>query len=139
MLRYLLISAAVSMAVDPVAANCIGRGGQSVDGRAEAHSIGPRKNDFNRYMRLTPGRHTIQVDTQDKGACNNSPGLEFDVGRTPNGTQLRCASDDQEGPADFLNCRITVGQSGTYYIRVRNASRCTISYNLICRNGFHTP
>ncbi len=48
----------------PSEAGCVNLNGNSVSGKKEAHKIGPNRTDKERFVRLTLGEVTVQVDSQ---------------------------------------------------------------------------
>lgn len=123
-------------------AACVGANGQSINGRAFSGTIGigPNRSVTNRFFRLTPGRHTIQAvitaeSDINSGCRGDDRGLEYASVLAPGGRTISCRSDDEEGPARKLSCRITASTRGSYYIHIKNPGCREIEYNLICRNG----
>lgn len=123
-------------------AACVGVSGQSINGRAFSGTIGigPNRIVTNRFFRLTPGRHTIQAmitaeSDINSGCRGDNRGLEYTSFVAPGGRTINCRSDDEEGPARKLSCRITVSAKGSYYIHIKNPGCREIEYSLICRNG----
>jgi hypothetical protein len=147
MMRVALLAASiVGLSCAAADAACVGRSGQSLNGKVWEYEIGPKRSDFNRFVRMTPGRHTVQVSVIDRsgkiGRCSgNDRGLEFDIGTTPNGEQLRCRPGNEEGPGAILFCQLSITKPGrnTYYVRMRNPGCRTITYELVCKNGFIEP
>lgn len=135
----------------PVMAACVGANGQSRSGTIEKYAIAPDKTDHDRFVRLTKGPATVQLDVQQArdsrgGTCSAAnEKLSFSLHWTKRGDASACLSPSVRGPASFLSCYFRVdklgpgGRPGVWYVRVKNAGRCTVDYHLICRDGKHTP
>ena len=125
-------------------ADCIGKAGESFDDQSEEHHINSKSSDVKRFVRLTTGRATIDVKVIDQGnrqsSCQGSArGLEFDIAWTKTGAATRCKTDDEEGPALALHCRMTAFRPGRYFVRIRNNTCGDVVYMLRCRNRHIAP
>lgn len=146
----LVVLISVLIGVGPASAACVGANGQSRSGKIEKYSIGPGQTDYDRFVRMTKGPATVQVDVQrsrgSSGICSAANDkLSFSLHWTKRGNASACLSPSVRGPASFLSCYYRVeklgpeGRPGLWYVRVKNAGKCTVDYHLICRDGKHTP
>lgn len=136
---------------DPAAARCVGAGGQSRSGLEEKHTIKPGVTDKDRFVRLTKGEATVQVDvtrSYDSGgaSCNAANDrLSFSLHWTKASAAQACLSHSVRGPASFLSCYFNSqkvsgdGRTGKWFVFVKNPGRCMVDYKLVCRDGKHTP
>ncbi len=147
------IAFAVTLLIGGGAASaaCVGANGQSRSGKIEKYSIGAGKTDFDRFVRMTKGPATVQVDVQrsrdskGKGCSAANEKLSFSLHWTKKGNASACLSPSVRGPGSFLSCYFKVdklgpgGRPGLWFVRVKNPGKCTVDYHLICRDGKHTP
>lgn len=140
----------VLVVAEPATARCVGANGQSRSGVAENHTIKPGVTDKGRFVRLTKGEATVQVDVtrsyNARGSCSASNDrLSFGLHWTKASAAQSCLSPSRRGPASFLSCYFKAqklgpdGRTGKWFVHVRNPGRCTVAYKLICRDGKHTP
>lgn len=144
----LFILLSVVIGGSPASAACVGANGQSRSGKIEKYSIGPGKTDHERFVRMTKGPATVQVEVKrssDESCYPANEKLSFGLHWTKNGNASACLSPSVRGPASFLSCHYRVdklgpeGRPGIWYVRVKNPGRCTVHYELVCRDGKHTP
>lgn len=147
----LVVLISVLIGGGPASAACVGSNGQSRSGIKEPYSIGPGKTDDDRFVRMTKGPATVQVDvrgsrdSRGQGCSSANEKLSFSLHWKQNGAASDCLSPRVRGPASFLSCFYNIqmtlpgGGAGKWYVRVKNPGRCTVNYHLICRDGKHTP
>lgn len=131
----------------PAEAACVSLNGKSTNGVRDRHEIKPGQTDKDRYVRLTKGPATIQVDVRGTiGNCSaRNERLSISVHWTKKSQAESCLRPSVRGPGSFLSCyfkadKVSRGQkSGKWFVFVKNPGRCTVYYDLICRNGRHTP
>lgn len=151
--RYaaLVVALIAVLLAGPASAACVGANGQSRSDEIEKYSIGPGKTDYDRFVRMTKGPATVQVDVQrsrdsrGKSCYPANEKLSFSLHWKADGPASDCLSPRVRGPASFLSCfysierTLTGGGAGKWFVRVKNPGRCTVDYHLICRDGKHTP
>jgi hypothetical protein len=140
----------IVMVANVASAACVGANGQSRSGVVESHEIGPGKTDYDRFVRLTKGPVSIQVDVQNsydsRGDCSAvNDRLTMSLHWTQRGdTSYGCLDPSRRGPHSFLSCYYVAqklgpgNRPGKWFVRIKNPGRCTVEYNLVCRDGRHT-
>lgn len=135
----------------PSEAGCVNRNGNSVSGKKESHKIGPNRTDKDRFVRLTLGEVTVQInslgskDTRGHNCHRKNDKLSFSLHWTKNGPSSACLDPSRRGPGTFLSCffkakKVRPGDTqGKWFVHVTNPGDCTVSYTLVCSNGKHSP